>query len=104
MDWFTLIILAAIGAVVFGLVIAGMAIGVIFSNRRIKGSCGGMASMKDGGSPCMVCGGSPDDCDDLEPGDKHPADCEKSEDCSSQADGCGHCERAAGTLEETRSR
>ncbi|MBA3314970.1 MAG: (Na+)-NQR maturation NqrM [Planctomycetaceae bacterium] len=60
-------ILAAIAAVVLGLVIAGMAVGVIFSNRRIKGSCGGLGNMRDGDghSPCMACGGSPTDCDEV---------------------------------------
>jgi hypothetical protein len=33
--------------VVFALAIVGMAIGVLVSNRRIKGSCGGMAGLKD---------------------------------------------------------
>lgn len=61
-----LLILIGIVAAVFGLVIAGMAIGVIFSNRRIQGSCGGLSTMRDtdGKSPCMACGGSPTDCDE----------------------------------------
>ena len=37
MDLQTLIATAAL----FGLVMAGMAVGVIFSNRSVKGSCGG---------------------------------------------------------------
>lgn len=66
MNWLTLIILIAIVAGVFGLVIAGMAVGVIFSNRQIKGSCGGLSTMRggDGSSPCMACGGKPTDCDE----------------------------------------
>ncbi len=42
------VFLAAMGA---------MAAGVIFSNRQIKGSCGGLAGMKDGdgNSLCQLC-------------------------------------------------
>lgn len=66
MSWVTVAILAAVAAVVFGLVIAGMAIGVMISGRRIQGSCGGLGTMRgsDGRSPCMACGGSPEECDD----------------------------------------
>lgn len=45
--------------VVFGLAIAGMAIGVIMSNRQLKGSCGGLSAMAGkeevGASPCSLC-------------------------------------------------
>lgn len=66
MSWLTVAIIAAVAAVVFGLVIAGMAVGVMFSGRRIQGSCGGLGNMRggDGSSPCMACGGSPDNCDE----------------------------------------
>jgi hypothetical protein len=65
MDWASVILLAAIAAVVLGLFILAMAVGVIFSNRQIKGSCGGLANMRDrdGSSPCMACGGSPEHCE-----------------------------------------
>jgi hypothetical protein len=49
---------------VFLVAIVGMAIGVIVSNKRIKGSCGGLASMKDskGRTICDVCTNPSPDC------------------------------------------
>ena len=54
-------IIAAI--VVIGLLFAAMAVGVIFSNKPIKGSCGGLNAlgMKDS---CEICGGEPSKCDE----------------------------------------
>ncbi|SMH50489.1 (Na+)-NQR maturation NqrM [Maritimibacter sp. HL-12] len=40
--------------VIFLLVMFGMAIGVIFSGRRIKGSCGGLNAI-EGADRCVVC-------------------------------------------------
>ena len=36
------------------IVMAGMAVGVIFSNKRIKGSCGGLNAIA-GADHCIVC-------------------------------------------------
>ena len=53
---------------VFALVMVGMAVGVIFSNRRIKGSCGGLAAWKDDlGKPmCEACADDPKKKDECE--------------------------------------
>lgn len=56
----------AAGFVVFVVALLGMSVGVIFSNRRIKGSCGGLAALKggDGTSPCEICE-SRSNCDEF---------------------------------------
>lgn len=47
----------------FGLAAAAMAVGAIFSNRRLKGSCGGLASMVDEqDQPLCECGAMPGTC------------------------------------------
>lgn len=51
--------------VVFGLAIVGMAVGVIVSNRQLKGSCGGLSSMagkSEDASPCSLCTKPASDC------------------------------------------
>lgn len=54
-------LLAAVG---FGAVFAAMAIGVIISNRRLKGSCGGLANFRDsqGNSICEACTNPSPEC------------------------------------------
>lgn len=49
---------------VFAIALTGMAAGVIFSNRRIQGSCGGLSSMKDetGNSICDACSSPSPEC------------------------------------------
>lgn len=46
--------LVLITIAVFGIAFAGMAIGVILSDIRIKGSCGGLGAIF-GSSPCDIC-------------------------------------------------
>lgn len=55
----TTVIATVIGfSVLFGL----MSLGIIFANKPIKGSCGGMSALgfKEG---CDICGGKPSACD-----------------------------------------
>jgi hypothetical protein len=52
-----------ISAAVIGLVIAGMAIGVMMGRQPIKGSCGGMGALGID-TACEICGGDPRRCDE----------------------------------------
>lgn len=52
-----------ISTLVIGLVIAGMAIGVIMGGSPIKGSCGGMGALGID-TACDICGGNPQKCDE----------------------------------------
>jgi hypothetical protein len=45
------------------LVVAAMAIGVIFADKPIKGSCGGIQALGLGGD-CDICGGDTEKCDE----------------------------------------
>jgi hypothetical protein len=50
---------------VFAVALLGMSVGVIFSNRRIQGSCGGMERLRDkhGDMRCESCRSEPSpDC------------------------------------------
>ena len=48
---------------VFGVVIAAMAVGVIAGRSPIKGSCGGMGAVGVDSS-CDLCGGNPQRCEE----------------------------------------
>jgi len=52
-----------ITAIIFGLVIAGMAVGVIFQDKPIKGSCGGLNNIGLGGK-CDICGSDTTKCEE----------------------------------------
>ncbi len=59
--------LILIAALVMGLALGGMAIGVMLRGKQIAGSCGGLANANlpghDAASPCVACGVSPETCD-----------------------------------------
>ncbi len=48
--------------IAFLVIVAAMSVGVIFANKPIKGSCGGLQSLglKDG---CEICGGNDEECE-----------------------------------------
>lgn len=51
--------------VIFGLLIAGMAIGVIMGRKPISGSCGGVGkALGEENYTCDICGGDPNKCDE----------------------------------------
>jgi hypothetical protein len=52
-----------ISMLVIGLVIAGMAVGVLAGRAPIKGSCGGMGALGID-TACDLCGGDPQRCDE----------------------------------------
>lgn len=53
--------------IVFALVIVSMAVGAIFNNKPVQGSCGGLANMtnEDGESSCAICSKPTSECVEL---------------------------------------
>lgn len=49
--------------IVILVLVAGMSVGVIFANKPIKGTCGGMAAMGID-QECDICGGDPKKCEE----------------------------------------
>lgn len=72
--------------ILFAVAIIGMAVGVIFSNRRLKGTCGGLGNMQDaqGRSICDACTTPAKDCTGI------PKSAECDETRSMQPAGSGH--------------
>ena len=60
---------------VFGIFFICLAVGVIFSNKRLKGSCGGLANMtgEDGKSMCEICPNNESNCESTLSSDNSPA-------------------------------
>lgn len=49
--------------VIFAVVVAGMAIGVFFGRKPMKGSCGGMSALGMD-TACDICGGDANKCEE----------------------------------------
>ncbi|MBE9539205.1 MAG: (Na+)-NQR maturation NqrM [Proteobacteria bacterium] len=62
-----------ISFVLIGLVMAGMAIGVMAGRGPLKGSCGGMGALGID-TACDICGGNPQRCEEETRGDDAEAD------------------------------
>ena len=48
--------------IILGLAFFGLSIGVVFNNKPIQGSCGGVGVDES----CKICSGDPEKCEDLE--------------------------------------
>jgi len=61
--WSTVLLAAG----VFGIAMLGLGIGTMLSGRRLQGSCGGLAGMKDekGHAMCQSCTTPPEQCDEF---------------------------------------
>lgn len=66
-DYAGILLVAGIACVAFLLVLAAMAVGVMFGRRSISGSCGGLGNRKDadGNTSCSLCDNPADACREL---------------------------------------
>jgi len=54
-----------LAVLIFALLIAAMAIGVLMGGKPIAGSCGGVgAALGEANYSCDICGGDPNKCDE----------------------------------------
>lgn len=66
-----------LSTLIFLVLFAAMAVGVIFSNKPIKGSCGGLNTIGLGGE-CEICGGDRDKCEEASQPAAKPAPADRS--------------------------
>lgn len=73
-----ILVLAGITFAAFVIVIAAMAVGVLFGRRSISGSCGGLANQTDadGNTSCSLCENPGEACRELKSRMKASADAE----------------------------
>ncbi|RLK51421.1 hypothetical protein DFR31_1357 [Alkalispirillum mobile] len=68
-----MLITIIVAIVLFALLFAAMAIGVILANKPVRGSCGGIGA-RGGRADCEICGGDPERCDEEQRSNADQAD------------------------------
>jgi hypothetical protein len=53
-----------ISFLVLTMIVAGMAVGVLFGRKPIRGTCGGLNNNAEGQTSCQLCGGDPVKCEE----------------------------------------
>jgi len=55
-----------LAVIIFGVLIAAMAVGVLMGRKPISGSCGGVgAALGEDDYSCEICGDDPSKCDEI---------------------------------------
>ncbi len=69
-------------AIAFTIAVVGMSVGVLISNRRLKGTCGGLNNQSDsqGGTACQLCSNPAPEC-------RGEQDAKRREEMASQTSG-----------------